>query len=301
MVLHTCTHQAFQELHGWKQTYVIAVLDRHISFPKVFWKPEKLCLIEALLDVWVGWLRCVPIKKKKLVNFTKCLHSICHIQCREGCDVSCRKITNPIWKQSEDIILMLPRGWWISECSALKKVCLGVRELAALLLLHQKGKIWFLWVEILREKMFLSRKRCYVWHRSCPTFHWIKHILGKSWVSTSVVLIGTKPVQFKCTIICNQFNGLINGKHHFPLTGIILNCLSPSIRHWEMSAVAVPCFMPAEAVCIRGQLLQNPEPRLWLWRCPWSWWPQVVPLSLSAVQGSSCSSWQGFTLCLSDQ
>lgn len=56
-------------------------------------------------------------KKKKLVNFTKCLHFICHARYRETCNVSCREITNPIWKQSEGTILMLPRGWWISDCA----------------------------------------------------------------------------------------------------------------------------------------------------------------------------------------
>lgn len=40
----------------------------------------------------------------------------------------------------------------------LRKVRFGVCKLMAFLLLHQKGKIktQFLWVEILREKMFLN-------------------------------------------------------------------------------------------------------------------------------------------------
>lgn len=129
-----------------------------------------------------------------MVNFTKCLYSACHIQYRETCNVSCREVVNPVWKQSEGTIALLPRGWWMSNRSVLKQVCLGVHELAASVWFCQKRKIKakFLWGEILREKMLLNRRGYYLWHRSCRSSPWFMQICGQIQVSPSVVLINKK-------------------------------------------------------------------------------------------------------------
>lgn len=150
-----------------------------------------LCLIGVLPDVWIGWLYSVPIKEKWLI-----LPNVfaCHIQYRETCSVSCREVVNPVWKQSEGTIALLPRGWRMSNRSVLKQVCLGVHKLAAFTWFCQKRKIKakFLWGEILREKMLLNRRGYYAWHRSCPSSHWFMQICGQIQVSPSVVLINKK-------------------------------------------------------------------------------------------------------------